>query len=244
MPRSEDPPSEQRVPDVHAPTPPLVYAAVVAPVAIAMTAVATQPWLPPSDLLRDSQAVAAGHADTSTAYGLLSNLGIAATLLAAGAALLAWMSVRRTGDGLGALLAWAFPLSLAFALDDLLLLHETAAASPWAGHLVTAAYGAAFLAFVGRFLPTIRERLGSGLILLAVAAFAVSALVDLLATPSQMSVVVEDGAKLLGVMAWSAFVVRAALAAIRSTAGTPAPPARVPATPAHDTSRAGTAGHA
>ena len=232
MPGSEQPPSGR--------TPRPVYVAVAAPVLIATVAAATQPWLPPSHLLRDAQVVAAAHGDTSIAYGLISNLGIVATVLAAGAALVAWMAVRRRDDVLGMLLAWAFPLSLAFALDDLLLLHETAAVSPWTGHLVAAAYGAAFLAFVGRFLQTIRERLDSGLILLAVAGFGVSALVDLLATPSQMSVLVEDGAKLLGIIAWSAFVVRAALAALRSTAGdgAPAPRAQVAAKPAQEAARA------
>ena len=237
MPGSEEPPSGR--------TPRLVYVVVAAPVLIATVAAATQPWLPPSDLLRDAQAVAAAHGDTSSAYGLIANLGIVATILAAGAALPAWMAVRRADDPLATLLAWAIALSLAFALDDLLLLHETTAVSPWAGHLIAAAYGAAFLAFVGRFLQTIRQRLDSGLLLLAVSAFAVSALVDLLATPTQASVLVEDGAKLLGVMAWSAFVVRAALAAIRSTAGdgAPAPRAREAVKPAQETARAGTAGH-
>ena len=234
MPGSEEPPSDR--------TPWPVYVAVAAPVSIATVAAATQPWLPPSHLLRDAQAVAAAQGDTSTAYGLISNLGIVATVLAAGAALLAWMAVRRTDDVLAVLLVWAFSLSVGFALDDLLLLHETAAVSPWAGHLVTAAYGAAFLAFVGRFLQTIRERLDSGLILLAIAAFAVSALVDLVATPSQASVLIEDFAKLLGIIAWSTFVVRAALAAVRSTAadGAPAPRAREALKPAQETARAGT----
>ena len=228
------------MPDARAWTRPLTYGVVMAPVAIAMTAVATQPWLVPSDLLRDGQAVAARHGDTSAAYGLISNLGITATLLAAGAALLGWLAVRRSDDGLGALLAWAFPLSLAFALDDLLLIHESVAFSPWSGHLVVAAYGVAFLAFVGRFLAAIRERLDFGLIVIAVAGFALSALVDLLATPSQASVLVEDGAKLLGLVAWSTFVARAALTAIRAasaTAGDAGPTGNAEA----DTHEAGTA---
>ena len=57
-------------------TPPAVYLAVVLPVVVVMAATVLQPWLPPSDLLRDSQVVAAGHAGASPAYGLISNVGI------------------------------------------------------------------------------------------------------------------------------------------------------------------------
>ena len=50
-------------------TPPWVYVSVVLPVAMVMAATVLQPWLPPTDLMRDSQAVAARHDAASPAYG-------------------------------------------------------------------------------------------------------------------------------------------------------------------------------
>lgn len=208
-------------------TPTAVYVAVVAPVAIAVVAAATQPWLPPSHLLRDSQVVAGLHGDTSPAYGLLSNLGILAIAVASGMALLGWLATRRAGDELGPLLAWSFGLGLAFVLDDLLLLHEAASSASWTGIAIAAGYGVGFLVFLARFQDVARQRLDGGLLLLAIAAFAGSAAVDLLATPTQASVLIEDGAKLLGIVAWSVFVARAAIVALEPTPTPSAESARV-----------------
>jgi hypothetical protein len=190
-----------------------VYIAVIAPVAIAVGAAATQPWLPPSHLLRDSQVVAGLHGDTSPAYGLLSNLGILTIAVASGMALLGWLVARRAGDDLGPLLAWSLSLGLAFVLDDLLLLHEAASSASWTGIAIAASYGVAFLVYLARFRDVVGQRLDGGLPLMAIAAFAGSAAVDLLVDPTQASVLIEDGAKLLGIVAWSVFVARAAIVA-------------------------------
>ncbi|GGI45979.1 multidrug transporter EmrE-like cation transporter [Agromyces flavus] len=197
-------------------TPALLYAAVAAPVMVAILAAATQPWLRPSDLTRDSQAVAVAHDATSPAYGVLSNVGIVLMAVACGMALLGWLVSRQTGDPVAALLAWSSALGLAFVLDDLLLLHESAAFGPWAGIAAAATYAAGFVAYLARFHELIRARLDGGLLILALAAFAGSAVVDVLAAPTQASVLVEDGAKLLGIVAWSVFVGRAAITALAS----------------------------
>lgn len=208
-------------------TPVTVYLAVVLPVVVVVVAAALQPWLPPSDLLRDSQVVAAGHGDAHTAYGLVSNLGVLVMALAAGAALLGRLVLRRmpaatpdatpdsvtTPDRIRPLLAWSAVISLLFALDDLLMLHETAAVIPGAAALFGAGYALVFLGFVVRFRTTIRE-LDAGLLVLAVAALAASVLVDVVMEPTEWTVLIEDGAKLVGIVAWSAFVLRAALAAL------------------------------
>lgn len=196
-------------------TPVHVYLAVVLPVAIALGAVAVQPWLLPSDLLRDGQAVAAAHGSAATAYGLLSNLGIVVLAASAGAAFVGRLALRGTADRLRPLLAWSAALSLALALDDLLLLHETATFLPWAGALFVGAYGAAFVIFVVWFRAPIRQELDAGLLVITAAALAASAVVDVvIEPPTQWSVFIEDGAKLLGVVAWSAFVMRAAILAL------------------------------
>lgn len=224
MPRSAESPSAPKAPRR---TPAYVYVAVVAPVAIAVVAAATQPWLPPSHLLRDSQVVAGLHGDSSPAYGLLSNLGILALAVASGMALLGWLIARRTGDELGPLLAWSFALGLVFVLDDLLLLHEAASGASWTGIAIAAGYGIAFLAYLARFRDVARRRLDGGMLLIAIAAFAGSAVVDLLVDPTQASVLIEDGAKLLGIMAWSVFVARAAILAFEPMAAPSVGSARV-----------------
>ena len=105
-------------------------------------------------------------------------------------------------------------LTLVLALDDLLLLHEAAAFAPGAGVLVAAAYGLAFLRFIVRFRDVIIRDLDVGLLLLAVGSLGVSLVTDVLVAPTQSSVLVEDGAKLLGLVAWSAFGLRTALFAL------------------------------
>ena len=152
-----------------------------------------------------------GHADVSPAYGLISNVGIVALALSCGAAAIGRLAMPDAPAPVPRLLLWIAVLTLVLAVDDLLLLHETAAFAAFAGALTTAAYGLAFLRFVVRFRDVIVRELDVGLLLLAVGAFGVSAVTDLLVAPTQASVFVEDGAKLLGLVAWSAFGLRTTL---------------------------------
>ena len=199
-------------------TPRATYAAVVAPVALLLVAVALQPWLPPSHLLRDSQVVAIAHGNPHAAYGLVSNLGILVMALTSGAALLGWIALRAAPGRMRSLLGGAGLLSLAVVLDDLLLLHETFTFATWARLAFIVAYAGAFAWFLVRFRALIEQRLDLGLLVLAGAALGSSLLVDAALEATQLSVLLEDGAKLLGFVAWSAFVVRAALVALGSRA--------------------------
>lgn len=189
---------------------------IAAAVAVVMAVVVTQPWLSPTDLVRDAQVVAATRGDASPAYGLVSNLGVMAMVLAAGAALAASAVVRADHDG-RRLLVWAAVLSLVVAADDLFLLHEASAFGPISGMVLVAAYGLGFLAYVGRFHELILERLDPMLLAGMFAGLGVSAFVDLLVDPpTRASVLVEDGAKLLGLLAWAAFVALAAVRLLRA----------------------------
>ena len=197
-------------------TPFTAYLSVLLPVVVLMAATVLQPWLPPSDLMRDSQVVAAGHAGASPAYGLISNVGILALALSSGAAAIGRLALP-DAPARSRLLLWIAVLTLVLVVDDLLLLHEAAAFAPLAGVLTTAAYGLAFLRFVVRFRDVIVNELDVGLLVLAVGAFGVSAVTDLLVAPTQTSLFVEDGAKLLGLAAWSAFGLRTTLFAFGRT---------------------------
>lgn len=214
-------------------TRPAAYLAVVVPVLVVMAATVLQPWLPPSDLLRDSQAVAVRHAGTSPAYGLISNLGILVLALACGAVAVGWVIARDAPPPWPRILLWTGALTLLLALDDLLLLHESVAFAPGSGALVAAAYGLAFLRFAARFRDVIIRDLDVGLLLITAVSLGVSLVVDVMVTPTQASVVVEDGAKLLGLVAWAGFGTRTALIAIaRSRTG-----ARPGTPPLRDTAR-------
>ena len=197
-------------------TPPLAYAAAVAPVAVIMVAVVTQPWMPPTDLVRDSQAVAVLRGSAHTAHGLVSNLGILATAVGAGAAFIGAAAASARRHRLRRALAWGGVASLVVALDDLLLLHEGATFASWMPKAIAAAYAVGFAAYLWRFRTPILRHLDVGLLILALLGLGTSATVDVLAEPATVaSVLVEDGAKLLGLAAWSVFLVRGALVALR-----------------------------
>ncbi|WP_438853841.1 hypothetical protein [Agromyces sp. M3QZ16-3] len=197
-------------------TPPWLLAAIAAAVVIAMAVVVTQPWMVPTDLVRDAQVVAAARGAASPAYGLVSNLGIVGMLLAAGAACAA-LALRPRRQDVRRLLAWSLTLTLVVASDDLLLLHETAAFGPGSGLVLAAAYAVAFVAFAARFRELIVQRFDPALLAAMFAGLGTSAVVDVLVDPAtRASVLVEDGAKLLGLLAWSAFVARAAFLTLRA----------------------------
>jgi hypothetical protein len=197
-------------------TPALVYAAAVVPVALVFVAVTTQPWMPPTDLVRDSQAVAVLRGSAHTVYGLVSNLGILAMAMAAGAAIVAAAAAPRRDDQLRRVLAWGGGLTLAVALDDLLLLHEGATFAAWMPKVIVMAYAVAFAGYLWRFRIEIMRHLDVGLLAIAMLALGTSAIVDVLAEPATVaSVLVEDGAKLLGLAAWATFLIRGALIALR-----------------------------
>ncbi|WP_400996868.1 hypothetical protein [Agromyces sp. GXQ0307] len=196
-------------------TPIRIHLTIAAAVAATVVAVLTQPWLAPTDLVRDSQAVAASHGDASPAYGVVSNLGIVVLVMAAGT-LVAALAHGSPPAVSRRLLGWSLALSLVFAMDDLLLLHETAAFGPGSGTALAAAYAAGFLAFAVRFRATIIERLDPALLIVAFASLGASAGVDVLVEPAtRLSVIAEDSSKLLGLLAWAAFVMRAAFASLR-----------------------------
>lgn len=197
-------------------TPPLVYAAVFVPVVVIVVAVVTQPWMPPTDLVRDAQAVAVLRGSAHTAHGLVSNLGIVATVLGAGAAFVGAAAASGRNGRLRRALAWGGVASLIVALDDLLLLHESATFASWMAMAFAAAYAIGFTVYLWRFRVAILRYLDVGLLALAMLALGTSAIVDVLAEPAIVaSVLVEDSAKLLGLAAWAGFLIRGAITAVR-----------------------------
>lgn len=179
--------------------------------ALSLGAVLWLRWLsglPFGDLTRDP----AGINETPVYVGFLSNIGI---LLWAAAAAVCLFAVRLLGPGSHPVARRFLLASGAFTLlltaDDLFLLHERVVpnllgVSELASMAVYGLLGGAYLAF---FLPVIR-RTRKVLLVLAIVFFGLSIAVDLFHPPVPAYLLVEDGAKLVGIAAWLAYLTRAA----------------------------------
>lgn len=194
-------------------TPVRVYTlTLVVPVAL-LALVNTLP-VPNAHLLRDAVAVTEAEGVARLHFGLLSYLGIVALLVTAGAGLAAWFVTRtEAGDpNVSHFVLSGSLLTIAIALDDLLLLHESAnRIAPHAELVVIGLYGLLALLFGLRF-RTVVLRFDWGLLIMVGIALLVSTGVDtIIDSTSNRVILVEDGAKLIGYTAWSVFFVRAAL---------------------------------
>jgi len=106
-------------------------------------------------------------------------------------------------------------LTLVLGLDDAFLLHE--GLFPYFGVpeiLVYATYAGAVLFYLTRFASTIRRTeyvlLGTALLF-----FGISVALDLLEPPGIDRFLLEDGAKLVGIVSWLAYFASAAAAAVQ-----------------------------
>lgn len=183
------------------------------PPAMLVALVALQPWIEPSDLLRDPIAVAElkGGDCCSFYYGAISNIGV---LIWATAAAIALFS----GAVVAARTSWRSPRAIFFvtgglltailAVDDLFLIHESALGYFGVPQpLIYGAYGAMGIAFV---VTSWRQILGARPFLLLVAGLFLGASVvidSFVHSDDTLRIVLEDGAKLLGITAWSLFFV-------------------------------------
>lgn len=199
-------------------TPLWLYAVVVVPVAVLLLAAALQNRVPVDWLLRDGMAVAFEEQTGAFYFGALSYLGIYVLATAGGAALLGALVLHADGPArrpTAALLAAGGGWTILIAVDDLLMIHEMGERFPGGELVIVAGYGAALLAYLVAFRHVLR-RTDPGLLLLALAALGFSVAVDLVLDSLAAPVVLlEDGAKLLGVVAWSALQIRLAFRALR-----------------------------
>lgn len=206
----------------------LYLGAILCPLAV-MTAVAVQPWVPAADLLRDPIAVAMLTDDCCHAYqGFVSNLGVlvwwTASAASAFAAAVLFAARRRTEEFSFLVAAAGFTALL--ALDDLFLLHENVFPRLGVPDAVPMAFYAGLaLAYLWCFRRQIFA-LDWAVFVAAGAALAASILIDqAFHSEADWRLILEDGAKLIGISLWAAFHLVAALhytaltmAAGRSTA--------------------------
>ncbi len=139
--------------------------------------------------------------------GLISNIGILAWTLATAAAAGAAHVARLGGrHGAARFLRQAAVLSLLLTLDDLFLLHSSAFPKAFGvpKPITLIAYAWCGLAWVvGNRHEVARTRWG--LLVAAGAAIATSVAIDRVASTASWTLLAEDGAKFLGVLAWAAY---------------------------------------
>ncbi|MEQ8825534.1 MAG: hypothetical protein RIC14_14290 [Filomicrobium sp.] len=201
----------------------LVYLLAFVPVGALLAIAATQTVTPLAYLTKDPLTVAemASAGCCRIYYGALSNVGILLWCATASICLFSAM-VLWLGRGFSAQaqqMAAVFLASGLFsgwmALDDLFLIHENVL--PALGvpqKLVYGIYGALTLGY----LWFARDLLFAGrktMFVVALGLLTLSVGVDVVATSEgYMHVLIEDGAKILGISAWAAFHIEAAVVAV------------------------------
>ncbi|MGI9413167.1 MAG: hypothetical protein ACR2PM_05835 [Hyphomicrobiales bacterium] len=195
------------------------FCALVPPLLL-MAAIAQQPWIDPGDLLRDTLAVAEMKTECCKVYyRAVSNLGIMTWIGGAAVCLFsAAVLAMRSGRGTEVSFLVVAGLFTAFlAMDDLFLVHENVLPAFGVSEPVTyAAYGALGLAYLVFASESIVEH---RYILFAAACglLATSVLIDWqVHTDHPLRIVLEDGAKLTGIVCWTAFHLDAAWTLLKS----------------------------
>lgn len=180
--------------------------------------VALQPWVAAGDLLRDPLAVAEMTPDCCKVYfGAVSNAGVLIWASAAAICLFAAAVLAVACNSYAApSFFFASGLFTGFlALDDLYLVHENVLPALGVPEPVTYGIygfiGLLYLGFAWRQILANRY----WLFVLAVALLGTSVAVDLFFhSEHRARIITEDGAKLGGIFAWSAFLVVAAWSAL------------------------------
>ena len=198
---------------------PLLVFAMLVPIVV-IVAIAFQSVTPAHILLRDPIVVAAtANECCAPHFGAVSNLGIIGWSIGCFSVLMAAGVIQANPAPQTAPLRLPFlwatgAITLIFMLDDLFLLHEWVL--PGLGVpeiLVLGGYGAVFLAYAVCFRRFI-VRSHFVFFFVACCLFATSILIDLIigAPP----ILLEDGAKFMGIFAWSGFAVLNGVDALRA----------------------------
>lgn len=197
-----------------------VYVLTFAPGILLLAAIWYQKHVPVPVLMKDPLAVVQlTNQCCRFYYGLVSNLGVMIWTTGAAvclfASVLLFPMVRRRAEAVFFAAAAAFTGWL--ALDDLFMIHEDVLPQLGVPQLMTYAFyagtAAAYFLLSWRQILALRPALMAS----ALALLGTSVLIDVLVhTESAVHVFFEDGAKLLGILAWTSFHVTAALEIIRA----------------------------
>jgi len=195
-----------------------IYGSTLVVVALPIV-VSTNSNVPVAMFLRDPTTTLRGHPLT----GVQSHLGVLVWWAAAAVCLFCATVLRRAqGDRrLRSFLIWSGVITAVLAADDLFVVHEELA--PRYLGLDEKAILVAYVTAVGWYLLRFRAIiLGSEytLLLAALLLFGSSIAVDKLVGDrwaSPWRIIIEDGLKLLGIVSWSAYLVRASARALTAS---------------------------
>lgn len=196
----------------------VIWLVTLVPPLVLMIGIALQPWVSPGDLLRDPLAVAEMSETCCKVYfGAVSSAGV--LLWASGAAICVFaasvlaVSSRQIRQAI--FLFSAGLLTGILVLDDLFLVHDNIL--PAFGVSQPAVYGTYALLCSAYILVSWRQILANryGLLAVAIALFGASIKIDwLFHSDHPVRILLEDGAKLCGIFAWTSFHIIAAWQAL------------------------------
>jgi hypothetical protein len=171
--------------------------------------------IPASALVRDPAAIARHP----FYYGFFSNLGVLLWSATAGALWVAGLALRGSpGDARrSSFLLWFAATTTLLGLDDVYMLHEDVYRRflPGSSVVPLALYASLLLAGLMRFHRQVLDS-DFGALAIALSGFGVSALFDVtVARPTPLHHYLEDGAKLLGIIAWAGYFGRESVQALR-----------------------------
>lgn len=192
-------------------TPAWLYVIGMLPAILVLIVVGIQPWVPVDQLFRDTLAAASRVTDGKFPpyLGLMSNLGILLWSGTTAVCFIGGLVVWRNG-GLhqaAMFLVYAAFLSGVLTVDDFFLAHERIYPRIFGlyEHHVFAAYGiltAVYLFFFRNVIWTV----GPQLLVLSLACFTVSVLVDvIMPSGGKLHRLLEDGSKFVGITLWTTF---------------------------------------
>lgn len=166
--------------------------------------------IPVGDLTRDPTAVAR----VPFYIGFLSQLGI---FLWAGAAFVCFIPVAVLfHHPLRQFFLASGLVTLMLGIDDVFLLHESALQMVGIPEKVVLTFYVCLITVYGVFFYRIIQDTAYVLLVIALACFGFSILIDLLNPRSDyVEFLLEDGAKLVGIMSWLAYYLHGAISALR-----------------------------
>jgi hypothetical protein len=207
-------------------TPASVYALAILPAVAILVAMGAQTSVPVGHLTRDPLAVARETGSLSAVYGILSNLGVLALGASAGAAASGAAILLASGQGrrrYAAFMLLGAAIGGALALDDLFMIHESGQFAAIGGErTIIVGHALAMAAYLAFFRHEIIVETHGGLLVLSLGLFATSVAIDATGVDAPMESLywlAEDGAKFLGIAAWTVFQIAATTDAARMAAG-------------------------
>jgi len=203
----------------------LVYSAALVPALLLLAVAWLQPFVPIGELMRDTLMVAEVSEDCCHIYyGAISNLGVllwasAAAILFFAALVVALMGGQKHRHHIVQFTLGGF-LTMLLCIDDFYLVHDIVL--PKYGYSETVAY-VVYASFAAFYVFYARNEILAArwpMFLLSVGCLALSVKIDVFFNiDNDFRLLIEDGAKLIGITTWLSFHAEAAACTLRRLGG-------------------------